>query len=86
MVMVRGLNHEQMGIWALFLTVTSIFEATKSGLLKNAHVRYVSGCNVEEEKMVIASSSFIINVCVSLLFILIIVFFSTWISRELKCG
>jgi lipopolysaccharide exporter len=79
-------SHAEIGIWALFLTVTSIFEATKSGLLKNAHVRYVSSSDKEEDKVVIASSSFIINLIVSALFILFIIFFSQWLSKELNAG
>ncbi len=86
MILVRGFSHTAMGIWALFLTTTSIFEATKSGLLKNAHVRYVSSSNIESEKVTIASSSLIINLIVSIIFILIIVFFSRWISAELNAG
>jgi lipopolysaccharide exporter len=86
MILVRVFSHTEMGIWALFLTFTSIFEATKSGLLKNAHVRYVSSSNVEEEKVVIASSSLIINLIVSLVFIVFIVFFSGWISVQLNAG
>ncbi|MEP6683784.1 MAG: flippase [Parafilimonas sp.] len=86
MILVRSFSHTEMGIWALFLTFTSIFEATKSGLLKNAHVRYVSSSNSEDEKVVIASSSLIINLIVSLLFIIFIVFFSGWISVELNAG
>lgn len=86
MILVRGFSHEEMGIWALFLTVTSIFEATKSGLLKNAHVRYVSSSEDEGDKVIVASSSLIINLMVTVIFILFIVFFSGWISKQLNAG
>src|SRR6266404_3543077 len=41
-ILIRSLSKAQMGTWALFLVITSIFEITKSGLLKNAHIRFVS--------------------------------------------
>lgn len=84
MVLVRVLSHTEMGIWALFLTVTSVFEASKSGLLKNAHVRYVSSSSIDSEKVAIASSSFIINLIVSIIFIAFIMFGSEWLSAELN--
>lgn len=86
MVLVRSLTQSQMGTWALFLTVISIFEATKSGLLKNAHIRFVSASSNEKEKIQIASSSLLINLCVTLLFILLLLIFSEWLSKELHAG
>ena len=83
MVLIRQLTKAEMGAWALFLTITSLFEATKSGLLKNAHIMYVSSNNDEYEKSAIASSSFIINTLISITFIILIIFFSDWLSVQL---
>jgi lipopolysaccharide exporter len=85
-ILVRVLTTEEMGTWALFLTVTAVFEATKSGLLKNAHVMYVSSTNSTDDKVTVASSSFLINSFISLLFILFLVFFSGWMSVALHAG
>lgn len=75
-----------MGTWALFLTVTSVFEATKTGLLKNAHVMYVSSSNNINDRVSIASSSFLINSLISIIFIIFLVFFSGWMSNKLNAG
>ncbi len=75
-----------MGTWALFLSVTSIFEATKSGLLKNAHIKYVSSTGNRPEKIAIASSSLVINSVISFIFILFLYFFSDWLSKVLNAG
>jgi len=75
-----------MGTWALFLTVTTIFEATKSGLLKNAHVKFVSSDIDNPEKSAIASSSLLLNALINVFFILLIVFFSGWVSSALHSG
>ena len=86
MILVRVLNTAQVGTWALFLAVTSVFEATKGGLLKNAHVRYVSSSNSINDKISIASSSFLINSLISILFILFLLFFSGWLGVKLHAG
>jgi lipopolysaccharide exporter len=75
-----------MGTWALFLVVTSVFETTKGGLLKNAHVMYVSGSNSISDKVTIASSSLLINSLISLVFIVFLIFCSGWMSKELHSG
>ena len=86
MVLIRHLSKPQMGVWALFLVVTSIFETTKSGLLKNAHIRYVSASGTHGEKTVIASSSLLINLSITLLFIAFICLFSGLLSHWLHTG
>jgi lipopolysaccharide exporter len=86
MVLIRSLSKLQMGTWALFLVVLSIFETTKSGLLKNAHIHFVTGSKKTDEKSSIASSSLLINSLISLLFIFFILFFSEWLSSSLHAG
>lgn len=86
MVLIRELTKAQMGTWALFLTITTLFEATKSGLLKNAHIMYVSSSDDEHEKSVIASSSFLINVFISVLFICLIILLADWLGIKLHAG
>lgn len=86
-VLIRwSLTKEQMGTWSLFLAITTIFETTKSGLLKNAHIRYVSSSSLEGEKSIIASSSLLINISISIVFILLIVFFSGSLGTWLHSG
>jgi lipopolysaccharide exporter len=57
-----------MGVWALFLVVTTLFETAKSNLLKNAHIKFVGNSN--KEKTAIASTSLLLNASISILFIL----------------
>jgi lipopolysaccharide exporter len=75
-----------MGDWALFLTITGIFEMTKSSLLKNAHIKYVSGSRDVAEQTTIASSSLLINASINLLFILLILLFSGWLGSWFHTG
>jgi lipopolysaccharide exporter len=86
MVLVRTLTKPQNGAWALFLVVTTVFEQSKTGLLKNAHIRYVSSTDVRDEKTGIASASLLINISITLVFILFILFFGNWLSAVLHTG
>jgi O-antigen/teichoic acid export membrane protein len=75
-----------MGVWALFLTITTIFEMAKTGLLKNAHIRFVTANQNKEEKSAVASSSLVINTSISIIFVLLVLFFSNWLSTWLHAG
>jgi O-antigen/teichoic acid export membrane protein len=85
-LLTRKLTVDQMGMWALFLTITGIFELSKSSLLKNAHIKYVSSIDDQEVQAEIASSSFLINAAITLLFIILIVLFSNWLGRWFHTG
>lgn len=86
MILTRTLTTRQLGTWGLFLIVTGIFEATKTNLLKNAHVKFVSGAVDEMEKIKIASASFLINAIANMLYIVLIIFVSGWLSYWLNEG
>ena len=73
-----------MGLWAFFLVVTTLFETTKSYLLKSAHIKFVG--NNETDKTSIASSSIVINVALTLLFISFLFLFSGKLSFWLSAG
>jgi lipopolysaccharide exporter len=86
MVLIRSFSTSEMGTYALFLIVTTIFETTKSALLKNAHIRYVSAGGESPEKSAIASSSLLINGMLTLVFIIFILLFAHWLSATLHAG
>jgi O-antigen/teichoic acid export membrane protein len=85
-LLTRTLDKSQMGTWAIFLSITGIFEATKSNLLKNAHIKYVSGSPERKEHTVIASSAFLINSSITIFFVLLVIFLSDWISQWFHTG
>ena len=85
-LLTRMLTVDQLGTWGLFLTITTIFELTKSALLKNAHIKYVSSSDDRDLHIQIASSSFLINASISVLFALLILLFSGWVGRIFHMG
>lgn len=86
MLLVRLLSINEMGAWALFLTITTLFENTKTGLLKNAHIKFASGSVAAKAKYEIASSSLLVNLGISLFFILLILTFGKGLAGLLNAG
>jgi lipopolysaccharide exporter len=69
-------DKHQLGLWTLFLIAVGMFELIKYNLLKNAQIKFVSGTQDVTEKSVIASSSLVINISLSILFMLLILLFA----------
>lgn len=84
MILVRTLPIELMGTWALFLTIITLLETNKAALLRNAHIRFVTIASNDNEKAQIASSSMIVNLLISVVFILLILIFGGSLERLLN--
>lgn len=83
-ILIRSLTKQEMGLWAFFLIVITLFETTKSNLLKNAHIKFVGNNN--EEKTAVASASILLNAGISGLFIVFLFLFSGKVSYWLGAG
>jgi len=81
---VRSFSKEEMGVWALFLTITSIVESVKLGLLRNALVKFFHSTDFGGNKSAVQSASLVINIGFSLIIILLIIFFGKAFSTYLK--
>jgi len=54
--LVRMLDKELFGIWALFVATTSIFEMARNGLIQNALIKYLSHSSTEESPEILSAS------------------------------
>ena len=86
MILARVLSVPEMGIWGLFLTIITLAENTKTALLKNAHIKFVSSNLENDEKSIVASSSLVINLLITAIYIILIVFTGHGISVALNMG
>ncbi|HEU4471294.1 MAG TPA: flippase [Flavisolibacter sp.] len=87
MILARSLpDAEALGTWAIFLTITGIFEAAKVNLLKNAQIKYVSMSDDRHEKTIIASSSLLINIVFTLAFIVFLLFGASRLASWFNTG
>ncbi|HAR20036.1 MAG TPA: flippase [Cytophagales bacterium] len=60
-ILVRTASKETFGVWALFLSVTTLIELARNGLIQNALIKHLTTA-VEVEKKEIMTASFVLNV------------------------
>jgi O-antigen/teichoic acid export membrane protein len=60
-ILVRMASKETFGVWALFLSVTTLIELARNGLIQNALIKHLTTA-LEEEKKEIMTASFVLNV------------------------
>src|ERR1700677_1702970 len=82
----RGLSKYEMGVYVNFQIVTTVFENTKSALLKGAHVKFMSMNKDVAEKIRVASSSLLVNGVINILFIAVLLLFGPELGRLLHTG
>ncbi|MFI5152015.1 MAG: oligosaccharide flippase family protein [Chitinophagales bacterium] len=73
----------EMGIWALFMSIITLVETIKQGLLRNSTIKFLGEPEYANQKNKIQTSSLLINIAFSLLIILLIIFGGRTISRWL---
>ncbi len=70
--LVRILTKDQFGTWTLFLSITSIIELTRNGLIQNALIKHLASAN-RLDKMKIVTASAVINVTFTLIVFLLLI-------------
>jgi lipopolysaccharide exporter len=81
-ILVRNISPPDNGIWSLFLTIVTLVEVVKQGLLRNPLIKFLS--IPEHNKDVVQSTGMLINLVFSLLVIVLIVTCGTLIAAFLK--
>lgn len=72
-------DKEEFGVWALFLTVTTLVEFTRVGLIQNAVVRYVSTAEEAQVPKIISTSLFL-NILLTLISVVALGLFAKILS------
>ena len=54
--LVRVLTKEHFGTWTLFMSITTILEIIRSGLIQNALIKYISSSKKEQHPEIISAS------------------------------
>lgn len=78
--LVRTLDKQSFGVWALFVATTSIFEMARSGLIQYALIKFLSESPNEEKPKVIAAS-FVLSAAMMTICIIINISLSGWLAR-----
>lgn len=86
MLLVRAFADDKssMGVWALYLSIITIFEAVKQGLLRNPTIKFLSLTEYANKKKEVQSSALAMNVAFSLFTILIVLLSGNAFAASMK--
>jgi O-antigen/teichoic acid export membrane protein len=79
----KALSKSEMGVWSLFLVVTSFVELIRQALVKTSLIKYINHSTDEEHKYVLSAALFL-NAVVSLTLLIIVMVFASTISVLLE--
>lgn len=84
MILVRGFSTSTNGVWALYITLFSLFEMVKQGLVRNATIKFLAMPEYLYKKDSVQSSSLFVNTLFSLIVIAVIFAFGKFIAAWLN--
>jgi len=79
----KALTKQEMGVWALFMTVTAIVELIRQGLVKTSLIKFLNYSREEDQKHVLSAALFL-NVIITVLTSLILIFCAHFFAEVLK--
>src|SRR5690606_6388751 len=77
--LIRYFPKEQFGVWALFMTITTIVEMSRSGLIQNALIKLIHS-NEAKDQDAIVTGAWVINFLYSLLVYVLLVLSANLLS------
>jgi O-antigen/teichoic acid export membrane protein len=78
-----ALQVEEMGVWSLFLTITSFVELFRQALVKTSLIKFINHSTAEEQKYVLTAALFL-NAVITLILCMVLLVCSGWIAGLLK--
>ena len=84
-LLIRHLPQYEFGVWALFLTVTTIVEMSRNGLIQNGLIKLLS-LNDPAESNKIITASWLVNLIYSALVFLLLVGCSSIVTEKFAAG
>lgn len=79
-VLVRMLDKSEFGTWSLFITVTTLLETVRNGLVQNSMVKFLANAQQEDRPRII-SASFAISGALTIACIVLNISFAPYMSR-----
>ncbi len=80
----RALSQDVFGVWVLFLTITSVLEVARIGLLQNALVKYLATIKDPKEIGRVTTASIVLNLILTALIIVALFLLSVPVSQLLN--
>jgi lipopolysaccharide exporter len=81
--LIRTLSKEAFGVWAIYLSMVTIIEMGKNGLVQNALIKFLAADNKQNDAPII-TASFFLNSLLSLIVGAGVILLAPWLSRLLN--
>lgn len=82
-ILYRKLSLEEVGIWAQFLTVTSLIELARNGLIQNGLIKFLSSADKETYPRIL-TSSIVLNLILTSISIIVLTCSANYLSYFLN--
>jgi O-antigen/teichoic acid export membrane protein len=73
MILTRMLPKDEFGIWSLFLSITTLFEVARNGLIQNALIKYINSTDQPDHPSITTASVYL-NIILTLISLVAIYF------------
>lgn len=79
----KALTKQEMGVWALFMSITAIIELIRQGLVKTALIKFINHSDTVDQKYVIGAA-FFLNAFITCISALLMFIFTPFLAEFLK--
>jgi len=79
----EALSKQEMGVWAIFMSITAIIELIRQGLVKTALIKFINHSDKREHKFVVGAA-FLLNAFVTFITALLMLIFTPYLAGFLK--
>jgi len=79
----KALNKQEMGVWAIFMSITAIIELIRQGLVKTAMIKFINHSGEKDHRFVLGAA-FFLNTFITILTALIMFILTPYFSLLLK--
>lgn len=79
----KALLKSEMGVWALFMTITAIIELIRQGLVKTSLIKFINHSREEDHKYVLSAALFL-NAFITTVTALVMFFLTPYLALLLK--
>ena len=78
----KALTKQEMGVWALFMSITAIIELIRQGLVKTSLVRFINHSAQEDHKYVL-SAALLLNIIITVITAALMLAFTPFLAKWL---
>jgi lipopolysaccharide exporter len=79
----KALTKQEMGVWAIFMSITAILELIRQGLVKTALIKFINHSKSEDQRFVVGAA-FFLNLIITLFVAILLFIFTPFLSGFLK--